>query len=394
MKEYRKLAAIMFTDIVGYSAIMSKDEKQAMNILEKNREIHKSAIERFNGEYIKEIGDGTLSIFQSSFDAVNCAIEIQKACCKDPSLSVRIGIHIGDIIVKEGDVFGDGVNIASRIEAAGEPGGIYISGRVYEDVKNKADIRAKFIGEKTLKNINFPVKVYSIFTGKKEGLSELVFSEPSGYKRWLRASNIIIVALLIMAALLLYPKIFVKDKFKDIKDDDDRISIAVMPFKNLSGDTLYNVWQEGLQNLLITTLTNSKELSVRQFKTIHSAIDNKEEINYASLIPSFASDLTLKLNTKTFILGSILKTGNKIRINAQLVNAETEEIYKTYQVDGDTEDDIFAIADSLSRNIKDYFEIKIIIDEFGYTENYELTKTNSAEVFKISMQITNKRTSS
>ena len=372
----------MFTDIVGYSALMSKDEKKAMNVLEKNREIHKYAIKQFNGEFIKEIGDGTLSIFQSSFDAVSCAIEIQKACCKESALTIRIGIHIGDIIVKDNDVFGDGVNIASRIEAAGEPGEIYISERVYEDIKNKTDIRAKFIGEKTLKNIKFPVKVYSIFTGKKEALSEPVFSEPGGSKPWLRASNIVIVVLLIMGGFLLYQKFFTKDKFEDIKNDDGRISIAVMPFKNLSGDTLYNVWQAGFQNLLINTLTDSKELSVRQFKTMYSAVDNREDINYASLTPSFASDLALKLNTKTFILGSILKTGNKIRINAQLVNAETEEIYKIYQIDGNTEDDIFALADSLSKNIKNYFEIKIIIDEFGYTENYELTKTNSSEALR------------
>ena len=137
MKEQHRLAAIMFTDITGYSAMMSKDEKMAMHVLEKNRSIHKSSIAKFNGEYIKEVGDGTLAIFQSSIDAVKCAIAIQKACCKEIALKVRIGIHIGDIILKGGDVFGDGVNIASRIEAAGEPGGIYISEKACDDIKNK-----------------------------------------------------------------------------------------------------------------------------------------------------------------------------------------------------------------------------------------------------------------
>ena len=122
MKEQRKLAAIMFTDIAGYSAMMSVDEMMAMNALEKNREIHRASIRKFKGKFIKEIGDGTLSIFQSSFDAVNCALDIQNAYCKEPSLKARIGIHIGDVILKEGDVFGDGANVASRIEAIGEPG--------------------------------------------------------------------------------------------------------------------------------------------------------------------------------------------------------------------------------------------------------------------------------
>lgn len=109
----------MFTDIVGYSALMSRDEKQAMAVLEKNRCLSKEAVARFNGKYIKEVGDGTLAIFDSSFDAVNCALEIQKACVAGHSLKVRIGIHIGDIIESDGDVFGDGVNVAFRIEAAG-----------------------------------------------------------------------------------------------------------------------------------------------------------------------------------------------------------------------------------------------------------------------------------
>ena len=156
MKEQHKLAAIMFTDITGYSAMMSKDEKMAMHVLVKNRSIHKSAIARFNGEYIKEVGDGTLAIFQSSIDAVHCALMIQKACHKETSLKVRIGIHAGEIILQGGDVFGDGVNIASRIEAAGEPGGIYVSEKAYDDIKNKAGLRAEFFGEKILKNIPDP----------------------------------------------------------------------------------------------------------------------------------------------------------------------------------------------------------------------------------------------
>jgi adenylate cyclase len=136
----RKLAAIMFTDIVGYSAIMSKDEQQALKILERNRAIHKASILKYNGEYIKEIGDGTLVIFQSSLDAVNCAIRIMKTCTQEKSFSLRIGIHIGDIIISDGDVFGEGVNIASRIEAGGKAGGIYVSERVYEDIKNQNEI--------------------------------------------------------------------------------------------------------------------------------------------------------------------------------------------------------------------------------------------------------------
>jgi tetratricopeptide (TPR) repeat protein len=172
---------------------------------------------------------------------------------------------------------------------------------------------------------------------------------------------------------LVYPKIFQKDKFKDFRTEDGRISIAVMPFKNLTGDTLYNVWQEGLQNLLISTLTNSKELSVRQYFTMLTAMENNIE-NKASLTPSSARDLARKLKTKTIILGNILRANNTIRISTQLMDVESEKIFKTYHLDAETEGDLLKVADSLSKTIKEYFEIKQLMDEFGYNEisNYIL----------------------
>ena len=130
----RQLAAIMFTDIVGYSALMSKDESAAMSVLSKNREIQKGSLEKFHGKFIKEIGDGTLCIFQSSWDAVRCAAFIQSKTHNESNFCLRIGIHIGDIVISENDVFGDGVNIASRIQALSEPGGIWLSERVFEDI--------------------------------------------------------------------------------------------------------------------------------------------------------------------------------------------------------------------------------------------------------------------
>ncbi|RLE06439.1 MAG: hypothetical protein DRJ13_00130 [Bacteroidetes bacterium] len=204
---------------------------------------------------------------------------------------------------------------------------------------------------------------------------------PEPVKRGLRISDGVIALLLVVVCILLYPKIFKKDKFERIRDPDGKISIAVMPFENLSGDTLYNVWQGGFQNLLITTLSNSKELSVRQYQTMYAILESERNISYASITPSVASELALKLETKTFILGNILKAGNKIRVNAQLVDAETEEIYKTYEVDLNSEDDIFAMADSLSGLIKNYLEIKKLIEEYDSPAIYGTFNTNSSEAF-------------
>ncbi len=169
MQKHRKLAAIMFTDIVGYTALMSKNEDNALQILQKNRDIVKLLVGQFNGELLKEMGDGNLCCFGSVADAVNCALEIQNTLKEEPDFKLRIGIHIGDVVVEEsGDVFGDGVNVASRIENLAEPGGICISERVYYDIKNKPVIQVAYIGEKSLKNVEYPVKVYSLTRGGEQ----------------------------------------------------------------------------------------------------------------------------------------------------------------------------------------------------------------------------------
>ncbi len=480
MPENRQLAAIMFTDIVGYSALMSKDEKHALDIMEQSRVIQKDAINKFSGQFIKESGDQVVASFHSAIKAVCCAVSIQKQLKENQHLNLRIGIHIGDVVVSGDDIFGDCVTIASKIETLTQPNSICISEHVFSYIGNIPGIEVEPLDQDLTGEYKLPVKIYtlstekfpddlidSIITSPDASISRLFFwqelkrrkvikvgsmyaaasfavleafdilfpgaiipiwaitllailvilgfgitiyltwvydltedglkkTEPigtvlgqvkieddsPGYKRWFKLSNIIIAGLIIVIGFLVYPKIFHKDKFENIRNEDGRISIAVMPFKNLTGDTLYNIWQEGLQNLVISTLTNSKELSVRQLNTIYPVIGKDHDNNYASLTPSFAGDVAQRLNTRTFILGNILKTGNKIRITAQLINAESEEIYKTFQMEVDDEDDLFALSDTLSNNIKEYFDIKVLIDEIGYLENYTLADVHSAEALQ------------
>jgi len=165
----RQLAAIMFTDVVGYTALMSKDEKKALAILEKVRETLKPLISQYHGKWLKEMGDGSLSSFHSASDAVICALAFQRALISETDFKIRIGIHVGEVVFTEDDVYGDGVNIASRIEPLAPPGGIYISGRVYEDIHNKPEMEAVFVGDRKLKNLDNPIKVYTLVG---EGLPE------------------------------------------------------------------------------------------------------------------------------------------------------------------------------------------------------------------------------
>lgn len=201
-------------------------------------------------------------------------------------------------------------------------------------------------------------------------------------RRKLRPSDIVIAVLLVAIMILVYPKVFNQDTFQGERDPDGKISLAVLPFGNMSGDSALNVWQGGFQNLLITNLSNSEELSVRNYQAVNEALHNKRDINMASLSSSFTSDMGQKLEARTLIIGNILSAGKKIRINAQLVDAESEEIYKSYQINGDSEDEFFMLADSLSGMIKNFMEIKKISDqhnEFGVQGN---SLTHSAEAFK------------
>ncbi len=161
-KRQRRLAAIMFTDIVGYSAMMQKDEVITSRLRNRHREIFTRLTEAYEGEILQYYGDGTLSIFYSTAAAVECAVEIQRELKQDPKVPLRIGIHTGDITFSDEDVFGDGVNIASRVESLCVPGGIFVTGKVYDDIKNHPTIRATSVGDFGLKNIKDNTSIYAI----------------------------------------------------------------------------------------------------------------------------------------------------------------------------------------------------------------------------------------
>ena len=203
-------------------------------------------------------------------------------------------------------------------------------------------------------------------------------------RRKLRVSDIVIGILLMVVIVLIYPKIFNEGKSRIPREIKGKISIAVMPFKNMTGDTIYSLWQEGMQNLLITSLSNSKELSVRQFETMSSAIASNSDANYASFTPSMISQLAQKLEANTVISGNLHKSGSKIRMTANIMNAETEEVYRSYELDGHTEDDFFSLADSLSMQIRNFLEIKNLKRDI-YFDTGDIF-TQSAEAYKLYIQ--------
>lgn len=158
----RRLLAIMFSDVVGYSSSMAASEHAAMDILSRNRSLIREFVSAYGGTFRKEIGDGTFSSFPSAIEAVACAIEIQAAMAAQPDFRIRIGIHVGDVIEEDGDVFGDGVNIASRLEPQAPPGGIYVSAQEAELLRNKPFISFSSLGEHALKGVGASMPLFSV----------------------------------------------------------------------------------------------------------------------------------------------------------------------------------------------------------------------------------------
>ena len=193
-------------------------------------------------------------------------------------------------------------------------------------------------------------------------------------------SGVLITTILAIAAILAYPKIFKMDTLEKLRSSGERISVAVMPFQNLTNDTIWNVWQDGIQANLISSLSSAEELKVRQTQTVNSLLQSKSLTNYASITPSVASNISKKLGANIFIYGSINQAGTTIRINAQLTDSKTEDIIKSFQVDG-TADKILTVIDSLSRIINRF----LIITKLGKKlspEFQSIASTDSPEAYR------------
>ncbi|MCH7820171.1 MAG: hypothetical protein IIB40_11545 [Candidatus Marinimicrobia bacterium] len=302
----RKLAAIMFTDMVGYTALMQKEESKARELIEKHRSLMKPLIEKHSGELIQYVGDGTLCRFDSAIEAVNSAVEIQKVLRSEKDLVLRIGIHVGDIVIKGEEVYGDGVNVAARIEPLAEPGGVCISGRVYDDIRNQSELEARLLGERVLKNVERPINIYSLILDDKKMSPTM-------------SQNI------------------------DIRGKENNIggnSIAVLPFVNISSDPENEYFGDGLAEEIINALTKIQDLRVASRTSSFAFKGVKEDIRV----------IGEKLNVETVLEGSVRKQGNQLRMTAQLI--KVEDGYHIWSETYDRElQNIFAIQDEITDNI-------------------------------------------
>jgi adenylate cyclase len=353
LKQNRQLAAIMFTDIVGYTALMGEDEDKAFALLKRNREIQKPLIKKFNGIWLKEIGDGVLASFSTVTDAVYCAAAIQKACQPEENLKLKIGIHQGEIVFEDGDIFGDGVNIASRIESLAAPGAIYISSTVYQNISNNKEIKTIFIEEAELKNINYKIGIYEVTVPDNEHLVHMTntsVKKPTRIK-WLRP--LVIVIILILLAMAVSWSIWQDTRVAVISDSLQELEagalgvampfgprIAVLPFKNLSNDQEQKYFSDGLTEDLITALSRSN-LFVLGFST------NLDKVSDMGII-----EIGKELDVRYVLKGSVQRDANTIKVSGQLFDTKSgAQIWgESYSRDL-TVSDIFAVQDDITTRV-------------------------------------------
>jgi TolB-like protein/class 3 adenylate cyclase/Flp pilus assembly protein TadD len=371
MPEDRRLAAIMFTDIVGYTALMGSDEDKAFDMLARNHTIHETLIKKHNGTLIKEIGDGTLASFPLASNAVRCAIDIQKEA-KSQKIPLKIGIHQGEMVMAGADVLGDGVNIASRLQEASHEGCITISGKVYSDIRNKAGINAKYIGEKKLKNVEDPVKMYEVLCEEEEKKEQKTSIVEVPKKGWIKLLYYIIGGLIVVIAGIFIWYDMSKDKTlppatESITEEIDR-SIAVLPFENMSGDPEQEYFCDGMTEDIITALSQFESLKVIARTSSFMFKGKQEDMR----------EIGKKLDVAHLLEGSVRKVGNQLRITAQLIKvADGSHIWSdTYDREMEDVSVIFAIQDEISLAIVDNLKIKLLENEKAtivkrYTEDLE-----------------------
>ena len=345
MSQSRQLAAIMFTDIVGYTALMGKDEERAFDLLNKNRRIQKPIIEEYNGIWIKELGDGVMASFKTVSDAVNAAIKIQQACNAAKEFQLRIGIHQGEVVIEENDMFGDAVNIASRIQSIASPGSIFVSEVVHHNVSNKNDIHTEFVRSENLKNVKEPVKIYRI---KFDGSPPTPHRPLTSIKR----KKLVLLLLGVVITILVGYLIFQGSKKTNVPLTNNEIidrSIAVLPFENRSNDKEQEYFSDGLSEELINMLTKIPELKVIG-RTSSFAFKGKSEDLRA---------IGQKLDVAHLLEGSVQKDGNKIRVTATLIRASDGQGIWNDRYDRDLSN-IFKLQDEIAQTVVQQLRLKLL----------------------------------
>jgi adenylate cyclase len=316
-QDERRLAAIMFTDMVGYTALGQTDEPLSLALAAEAKKLLRPIFQRHNGREVKTMGDGFLVEFPSALEAVRCAYDVQRATREfnislpsEKRVRLRVGVHLGDVVVSQGDISGDAVNVASRIEPLAEDGGVCLTRQVYDHVQNKFELRLASLGNKSLKNVSAPLEVYKMV---------MPWSE---------------------------------EKRMPSTTQRDKRRIAVLPFANISQDSKDEYFADGMTEELISTISNMSGLSVISRTSVMGYKGANKKIR----------EIGQELEVGSVLEGSVRKAGNRMRVTVQLIDVESDKHLWAQSYDREL-DDVFAVQGDIAKRVAEALRIKILPEE-------------------------------
>ena len=330
----RRLAAIMFTDMVGYTALGQRDESLSLALVEEQRRFLRPIFKRHNGKEIKSMGDAFLVEFSNALDAVRCAYDAQRTSREfnisqpsDQRIKLRIGLHLGDVVESEGDISGDAVNIASRIQSLAEDGGICVTRQVYDQVQNKFDLPLKNLGSRPLKNVSAPIEVYKmVLPWEKEQ--------------------------------------------KNITAQLETSRVAVLPFANMSPDPNDSYFADGITEEIISTLSGVSGLNV---------ISRTSVMGYKGTTKR-VKEIGGELEAGSVLEGSFRKAGNRIRVTAQLIDVRDDRHVWAHSYDRNL-DDVFGVQTDIAKQVSDALRVKILTPEINRIDRRPTESTKAYTLY-------------
>ena len=366
MSQSRQLAAIMFTDIVGYTTMMQQNEQMAVEVIKHYNATLEKWVHHFNGRVLNFYGDGSLCSFSSATDAVNCSIEVQKELRAEPVVPLRIGLHIGEVFFEQEKALGDGVNVASRVQSLGQENTILISAEIHDKIKNNPSITTRSLGYFDFKSVNKPLEIFAL---TNEGLFVPQRKTMQGklQKKNVQKRNLIVVGVLLFLLVIAF---FIYQKFLPGKETvSGEKSIAVLPFTDMSRNKDQEYFSDGLTEDIITQLAK-----INSFKVV----SRTSVMQYKKKSKSIR-EIGKELGADVVLEGSVQQSGDQVRITAQLINTATDEHLWAESYDRSMKD-IFTIQTDIANQIANALKTKLTVQE---KQRIEKKYTENAEAYQL-----------